>query len=360
MSTKQSAASTRSRFGLAAAIVVGLGLVIGIASWWPFSSKKPHAVVNDSRKASEDLTRQKLKMTYEQQRGQRTLAQRVTDPVVGPIIDAGLAKANAVRATSRAELQTNITSVQPRPGEIIVHIRGGRSADEDQVIIDSASALSMPEMTRTVADWLQQNPGRPCLIRTDRAAHYETLVKVRDSLEAAGIRAGIGLDQNLFFRIPLQELGIDLAAAPSTTRVGELPDLFEEDPPGSHGYRTRKEAVVFSLGFDECWFVPAKSIFYIQSDPLASSTRTYYGPFPGDLKMLMDKLRTWHPTVAMAQGWVDYSTRILESVKKRHDEGSSTDAQLALAEATLQQALQQAQAELARAVERTAPPAPGK
>ncbi len=212
--------------------------------------------------------------------------------------------------------------------------------------------LSMTQMTRTVVDWLEQNPQRPCLIRSDRAAHYETLVKAKDTLEAAGIRAGIGLDQSLFFRIPLPELEIDVASAPHTTRVGELLDLFEEEPPASHSYRARRAVVVFSLGFDEWWFVPAKSIFYIQSDPLGSSTRTYYGPFPGDLRMLMDKLRAWRPTPSLAQAWVDDSKRILESVKKRHQAGSSSDAEVARMEATLQQA----QDELTRALERVAPP----
>ena len=69
----------------------------------------------------------------------------------------------------------------------------------------------------------------------------------------------------------------------------------------------------------------------------------------------MDKLRAWHPTVSLAQGWVDESKRILESMKKRHDAGSSTDAQLAQAEATLEKA----QDELARAVEQAAPSGSG-
>jgi hypothetical protein len=211
-------------------------------------------------------------------------------------------------------------------------------------------------MTKTVADWREQNPGRPCLIRSDRAAHYETLAKVRDSLETAGIRAGIGLDQSLSLRIPIQELGIDLTSAPNTTRWGDLPDVFEEDPPGSRSYHTRKEVVGFSLGFDEWLFVSAKSVVYVQSDPLGSSTHTYYGPFPCNLKSLMDKLRAWRPTVSLAQGWVDESKRILESMKKRHEAGSSTDAQLARAEATLQQA----QDELARAVGTGATPGSSK
>ena len=484
MNMKKSAPSASSRFRLAVAAVIGLGLVISIVSWWPHSSKKSLETLKDSQKQAESLTREKLKMQYEQQRGQRTLAQRVTDPVVGPIVEAGLAKAAVDRAAARAEVETNqrgnnVTSpassrkleivgfrvmeesqnrmfrmeadisfsgggapsgpvdilfhadsarskkaiarsrfniqsgstvtvssdafeldtgdvrklsvelqpyntlrpdertcaslearltggkltltepaysrAQPRPGEIEIHIHGGRSADEDQVAIDGAAVLSMAQMTKTIADWREQNPGRPCLIRTDRVAHYETLAKVRDNLEAAGIRAGIGLDQSLFFRIPLPELGINLTSAPNTTRWGDLTDVFEEDPPGSRSYHTRKEVVGFSLGFDDWLFVPAKSVVYVQSDPLGSSTHTYYGPFPFDLKTLMDKLRAWHPTVSLAQGWVDESKRILESMKKRHDAGSSTDAQLAQAEATLEKA----QDELARAVEQAAPSGSG-
>jgi hypothetical protein len=430
MNERKSAPSARFRLLSAAVVIIGLvGLGIGIASWWPRSSKKPqNEALENSRKLAENLTREKLKMQSEQQRGQRTLAQRVTDPVVGPIIDASLAKANAVRAAARAELQTNkpgnnvnprqsswrleiaalrvvpetedrmfhmeaditfsgsggapsgpvellfhadtarakkamshsafnfrsestvtvssdpfqldqgaannlsvelqpystphpgertraslqatltngnltltepeYTRVAPRAGEIIVHIQGGRSADEDRLVIDDASVRSMPEMTTTVADWLQQNPGRPCLIRVDRAAHYETLAQVRQTFESAGIRAGLGLDQSLFFRIPLQELGIDLASAPHTTRWADLPDVFEEDPPGSRSYHTRKNVLGFSLGFDHWLFVPAKAIAYVQSDPLGSSTMTYYGPFPCDLKTLMERLRAWRPSRA--------------------------------------------------------------
>ncbi len=153
MSTTQSAFSTRFRFLFVAVIAVGLvGLVIGIVAWWPYSSKKPQEALKDSQKMAENLTREKLKMRYEQQRGQRTLAQRVTDPVVGPIVEAALAKVNADRATARAELRTNNAPVEPRPGEIEVHVRGGRSADEDQVTIGGTNVLSMTQMTRTVVD----------------------------------------------------------------------------------------------------------------------------------------------------------------------------------------------------------------
>ncbi len=77
--------------------------------------------------------------------------------------------------------------------------------------------------------------------------------------------------------------GLDLAKAPRTTRASELPDLWEERPKGSRSFEIRKDVKCVYSGLDgTVYHVPAKNIFYVQSDPLGSNAMTYYGPFDGD------------------------------------------------------------------------------
>ena len=78
--------------------------------------------------------------------------------------------------------------------------------------------------------------------------------------------------------------GLDLTNAPRTSRSAELPDLWEERPAGSLSYEMREEVkCVVHQGLDGMvFYVPEKDCFYIQHDPPASSTMTFYGPFEGD------------------------------------------------------------------------------
>jgi len=80
-------------------------------------------------------------------------------------------------------------------------------------------------------------------------------------------------------------LGLDLTDAPRTTNVADLPDLWEERPPGSKSYELRA-GVVFARHMElpmvgAVCYVPAKDAFYVQHDSVWSSTLTYYGPFEG-------------------------------------------------------------------------------
>ena len=77
--------------------------------------------------------------------------------------------------------------------------------------------------------------------------------------------------------------GIDLSLTSHTTRSSDLPDLWEERPKGSRSFEMREDVVCVYSGFDgSVYHIPSKNCFYIQSDPLASSTLTYYGPFEGN------------------------------------------------------------------------------
>ena len=77
--------------------------------------------------------------------------------------------------------------------------------------------------------------------------------------------------------------GIDLTEAPSTTKTNELHGIWEARPPGSVGFEIRKDFIVFPVGFDGVvYFRPDVDRYYIQSDPLGSSTMTFYGPFKGN------------------------------------------------------------------------------
>ena len=81
--------------------------------------------------------------------------------------------------------------------------------------------------------------------------------------------------------------GLDLTDAPRTTKSAELPDLWEEVPPGSKSYeicrnvkaiRSASTGAAYGVVYD----IRGKNIFYIQCDQAGSSTMTFYGPFKGD------------------------------------------------------------------------------
>ncbi len=87
----------------------------------------------------------------------------------------------------------------------------------------------------------------------------------------------------------IEFLGLDLTDAPRTTKSADLPDLFEARPPGSKSYHRREDIdIVYSGLVGNVYYIPDKEIFYIQHDKLGASTLTYYGPFNGDPKQVLD------------------------------------------------------------------------
>ena len=83
--------------------------------------------------------------------------------------------------------------------------------------------------------------------------------------------------------------GLSLQDAPRTTKVAELADLFQADPPGSQSYRIRANVVqVYGQLDGTVYHLPHKNKFYVQHDPIGSSTMTYYGPFDGDPAKVTD------------------------------------------------------------------------
>ncbi len=113
------------------------------------------------------------------------------------------------------------------------------------------------------------------IVAKDRGKDGQTPRSVIPSTEALIKAAGLKLDRRL---------------------VGgkNLPDLWEAVPPGSKSYELRKEVVLvhrdppsrLTSPWGSVYFVPSKNVFYIQRDPLGSSTMTFYGPFPGDPRKL--------------------------------------------------------------------------
>ncbi len=88
----------------------------------------------------------------------------------------------------------------------------------------------------------------------------------------------------------IEFLGLDLTDAPRTTKSADLPDLFEERPPGSKSYEIASGVTVMYGGFEgTVYYIPERDVFYVQQDKLGSSTLTYYGPFEGDPKQVLDR-----------------------------------------------------------------------
>lgn len=87
----------------------------------------------------------------------------------------------------------------------------------------------------------------------------------------------------------IQLAGIKIANG--QTDAAQLTDLFEAVPPGSKSYEIRKEVVPLRSRSQELdsmvYFIPSKNHYYIQRDPLGSSTLTYYGPFPGNPQTIL-------------------------------------------------------------------------
>ena len=76
--------------------------------------------------------------------------------------------------------------------------------------------------------------------------------------------------------------GLDLTKVPSTTRYANIPDLFEARPPGSQSFHLRNNVVVVESGIDgSLFYLPEKDQFNVQSDPLGSSSLTYFVPIHG-------------------------------------------------------------------------------
>lgn len=87
----------------------------------------------------------------------------------------------------------------------------------------------------------------------------------------------------------IERAGIELNKG--QTDAGKLPDLFEAVPAGSKSYEIRAEVIVLPRQSNQLdttiYYVPTKDAYYIQRDPLGSSTMTFYGPFPGDPRKIV-------------------------------------------------------------------------
>ena len=77
--------------------------------------------------------------------------------------------------------------------------------------------------------------------------------------------------------------GLDLSKAPMTVHSSELPEIWEERPPGSRSYNVRPDVTVIRPnGVATVYWVKERNRFYVQYDSRGSSTLHFYGPFEGN------------------------------------------------------------------------------
>ena len=79
--------------------------------------------------------------------------------------------------------------------------------------------------------------------------------------------------------------GVDLSKAPVTTDVSTLPLIWEERPQDSRSFEVRADVFVIQpeeIGDPTVYWAKESNRYYIQDDPLGSSTLHFYGPFSGD------------------------------------------------------------------------------
>ena len=82
--------------------------------------------------------------------------------------------------------------------------------------------------------------------------------------------------------------GLSLMTARYESDPAKLSDLFHAVPAGSVSYEIRPEVRTVYTGLDgTVYHMPSNGIFFVQHDPVGSSTVTYYGPFKGDPQALM-------------------------------------------------------------------------
>jgi len=193
---------------------------------------------------------------------------------------------------SRDEIQASVrvrtaSIVQAKWGvEVELLSHDGRVLGDSEVVLETfLRILGRPGLAEgyvhfSLGRWSEVSQASKFRVSIERAPD-DAKVTARLTSEAKPPRKeDVSPPERLVFR------GLDLIAAPCTTRSEDLPDLFEERPPGSKSYHLRgdivrvQEPAVVPCG--EVFYIPRKKVFYVQYDPLGSSTLHYYGPFKGD------------------------------------------------------------------------------
>jgi hypothetical protein len=127
-------------------------------------------------------------------------------------------------------------------------------------------------------------PGRYTLT-VDPATPSELSPKSRQDAAPASDPAGAAPPADGSFSARLERL-LMLSQAAQTSDPAKLPDLFEEQPPGSKSYEVRAGIIVWRHPIEflvgDFYYLPDKDVFYVQRYPIGSSTLTYYGPIKGN------------------------------------------------------------------------------
>jgi beta-lactamase regulating signal transducer with metallopeptidase domain/biopolymer transport protein ExbD len=180
------------------------------------------------------------------------------------------------------------------PRLIISKDRGGQISPDGITYSLDSQVIKVTQLKARLMKMLKQEPDMQLMISADPELSSTTLTLAMQLAEAAGVKdiAVSAAIAQVAPRSAIPSIDVIIKVAELKLeggRVGgqNLPDLWEAVPPGSVSYEMRKEVVLVyrELGGD-VFFVPSKNVFYIQRDPVGSSTMTYYGPFQGDPRKL--------------------------------------------------------------------------
>ena len=169
----------------------------------------------------------------------------------------------------------------------------GRHTIQFVILVAEPTEANVPPGTSQMPRQLtiKSNPVQFEILPVEAGGHFTITGVLKEG--TARLRAATGIKRSKGETVQPPEkiefLGLDLTRAPRTTDWAQLPELFEERPPGSKSYEIRTDVkVVFSWVASTVYYVPARDIFYVQHDTPVSSVLHYYGPFEGDPREVLD------------------------------------------------------------------------
>ena len=192
-------------------------------------------------------------------------------------VDRFIGVAKEIRAGEKALFKIRLHRLVDSEGTNLLSLRGDHQVQPVLEIrgqggnLWRGSALGKPVAVRILAE----RTGTATQPATPGTARPVTRPAADQMVPAPRVRAVRPSEQKFH--------GLDLAAAPRTTRASDLPDLWEERPKGSRSFEIRKDVRCVYSGLDGAvYHIAEKNCFYIQHDAVGSSAITYFGPFEGD------------------------------------------------------------------------------
>jgi beta-lactamase regulating signal transducer with metallopeptidase domain len=187
--------------------------------------------------------------------------------------------------------------------EIVLRAGDGGPDSKGQILLDGKEMPSWQALEGALTALKTVRPNAEVVIRPDPTMGHAAVDTLLKTTRSAGIDAAIIFAPYLPPAEPAEASdasreargeralfhGLDLASATATSVPEELPDLWEERPSGSKSYEIRDGVYCVYQGLDgAAYYIPEKNAFYVQSDPIGSSTQTFYGPFEGNPIAVLD------------------------------------------------------------------------